>query len=308
MSGASSYERLIEDLRAEFRPQRSWGAGRGVFMVVGHFVVGVAAGAWLFALLYSSPAGLLLAFVLACLGGIAHLINLGRPERFWRMMAQPGRSWVSRGFWGLSLFLIGAFLYGVPLWVPGAPWSTGSLIGQAGYGLSVIGMLALMGYMGFVYATSKAIPFWNSPLHPALYVGYALRGGIAAMLLVQAFGAMSLSSFHELLLWWIGLTALVGAFFALELHGAWTGGNAAAKRSVQELFAGRMALAFYGGTLALGLIVPAALVGWGLYGEASLNAMATLALASALGDFFMKYATIRAGVHLPVWTRRLPRG
>ena len=165
-----------------------------------------------------------------------------------------------------------------------------------------------MGYMGFVYATSKAIPFWNSPLHPVLYVGYALRGGVAGMLLVQAFGALSLSSFHELLLWWIGLTALVAAFFALELHGAWTGGNAAAKRSVQDLFAGRMSLAFYGGTLALGLAVPAALVWWGLYGEASLYAMALLALASALGDFFMKYATIRAGVHLPVWTRRLPRG
>jgi hypothetical protein len=34
--------------------------------------------------------------------------------------------------------------------------------------------------------------------------------------------------------------------------------------------------------------------------------MAVLALASALGDFFMKYSTIRAGVHLPVWTRLTP--
>jgi formate-dependent nitrite reductase membrane component NrfD len=300
---ASSYERLIEDLRAEFRPQRSWGAGRGVFMVVGHFVVGVAAGAWLFGLLYASRAGLLLAFVLAALGGIAHLINLGRPERAWRMMAKPGTSWVARGFWGLSLFLIGAFIYLVPLWVRGG-WSSDSLLGQFGYVLSVLGMITLMGYMGFVYATSKAIPFWNSPLHPALYVSYALRGGVAGLLLVQAFGAASLAGFHELLMWWIALTAIVAAFFALELHGAWTGGNPAAKRSVEELFAGRMALAFYGGTLALGLVVPAGLVWWGLYGQASLAAMALLALASALGDFFMKYATIRAGVHLPVWTRR----
>ena len=40
MSTATSYEKLIEDLRADFRPQRSWGAGRGIFMVIGHFVVG----------------------------------------------------------------------------------------------------------------------------------------------------------------------------------------------------------------------------------------------------------------------------
>ena len=251
MSTATSYEKLIEDLRADFRPQRSWGAGRGIFMVIGHFVVGVAAGGWLFALLYPSRAGLALAFVLAGLGGIAHLINLGRPGRFWRMMMQPGRSWVARGFWGLSLFLIGAFLYLVPFWIAEAPWQSGALIGQLALGLSLIAMIILMGYMGFVYSSSKAIPFWNSPLHPALYVAYALRGGVAGLLLVQAFGAQGTASFHELLLWWIGISALVVAFFALEMHGAWTGGNAAAKHSVQQLFAGRMAIAFYGGTLAL---------------------------------------------------------
>ena len=44
------YERLIEDLRRNYRPQREWGEGRGLFLVVGHFLVGVAGGAWLFGL------------------------------------------------------------------------------------------------------------------------------------------------------------------------------------------------------------------------------------------------------------------
>jgi len=296
------YERLIEDLRAEFRPQRAWGEGRGIFMVIGHFVVGVAAGAWLFALCYESRAGLTLAFVLAALGGLAHLVNLAHPARFWRMAARFRSSWVARGFWGLVFFLTGAFLYLVALWWPGL-WTSGSVPGAFGYALALAGMVLLMGYMGFVYSSSKAIPFWNSTLHPALYVAYALRGGIAALLLVQAFGAHSNASFAELLLWWLGVSAVVVAFFALELHGAWTGGNAAARRSVHDLLAGRMALSFYGGTLALGMLVPAWLVWSGLTGEASLQAMAVLALASALGDFFMKYSTIRAGVHLPVWTK-----
>jgi formate-dependent nitrite reductase membrane component NrfD len=300
----ASYERLIEDLRSEYRPQRAWGEGRSLFMVIGHFVVGLAAGAWLFGLLYESRACLALSLVLGALGGVAHLVNLGRPERFWRMAAEPGRSWVARGFWGLSAFLLGALLYLVPLWLPGVLWGGGSWLAQLGWLLAILGMLVLMGYMGFVYSSSKAIPFWNSPLHPALYVGYALRGGVAGLLLVQAFGARSIASFHELLLWWIVLSALVAALFVLELHGAWTGGNAAAKRSVEELFAGRLALAFYGGILVLGLAVPAALVWYGLYGQASLLAMALLAIASALGDFFMKYSSIRAGFHLPVWTRR----
>ncbi len=304
----AKYDQLIQDLRSDLRPQREWCEGRGIFMVIGHFVVGVAGGTWLFSVWYGNRAGLALAFVLAGLGGLLHLANLGRPARAWKMMLHFRRSWISRGFFGLAFFLAGAFLCLVPLFLPGMLWGADSVLARIGNVLAFVGMLTMIGYMGFVYTASKGIPFWNSPLHPALYVGYALRGGIAGMLLVQAFGAASLASFHELLLWWIALTALVAAFFSLELHGAWTGGNAAAKRSVQDLFAGRMSLAFYGGTLALGLVVPAALVWWGLYGESSLYAMATLACASALGDFFMKYATIRAGVHLPVWTRRGPRG
>jgi hypothetical protein len=35
--------------------------------------------------------------------------------------------------------------------------------------------------------------------------------------------------------------------------------------------------------------------------------MVVLALASAFGDFFMKYSTIRAGVYLPVWTSLAPQ-
>jgi hypothetical protein len=76
---------------------------------------------------------------------------------------------------------------------------------------------------------------------------------------------------------------------------------------VRDLLVGRMALSFYGGTLALGLLVPAWFVWSGLGGTASLQAMTILGLASALGDFFMKYSTIRAGVHLPVWTKLTTR-
>src|SRR3990170_2680314 len=117
----AKYERLLQDLRADLRPQRAWGEGRGIFMVLGHFVVGIAAGAWLFSLYYESRAGL------------AHLVNLARPKRFWRMVTQLGTSWISRGFLGLSFFLAGAFLYLVPQFVPGAPWGNDSLLAGLGY-------------------------------------------------------------------------------------------------------------------------------------------------------------------------------
>jgi formate-dependent nitrite reductase membrane component NrfD len=98
---------------------------------------------------------------------------------------------------------------------------------------------------------------------------------------------------------WIGVTATVIVLFVLEIQGALTGGNTAARHSVHEMFAGRLAVYFYGGTLLLGLIVPLALVSEGL-APLSLAALAAIGLFSALGDFFMKYTTIRAGVYLPL--------
>ena len=303
----TKYDQLIQDLRVELRPQREWCEGRGIFMVIGHFVVGVAGGTWLFSLLYGNRTGLALAFVLACLGGLLHLANLGHPGRAWKMMLQFKRSWISRGFFGLTFFLAGGFLYLVPQFAPGVLWGTDSAVAGIGNVLAILGMLTMIGYMGFVYTASKGIPFWNSPLHPALYIAYALRGGIAGLLLALALSAQGLPSITHLLLLWTGVTAMVILFFALEVHGALTSGNAAAQRSVHELFAGSVAIYFYGGTLLLGLAVPAWLVWTGLSGPLSLVAMVVLALASAFGDFFMKYSTIRAGVYLPVWTRLAPQ-
>jgi formate-dependent nitrite reductase membrane component NrfD len=296
---SAKYERLIQDLRQDFRPQREWGEGRGLFLIVGHFLVGVAAGAWLFGLLFAYRPGLVAGFLLAGAGGVAHLAFLGRPERFWRMARHFRTAWISRGFIGLTLFLVGAALYLPSLSI--ANWSWG--LAWAGWLMAAAGMLVLIGYMGFVYSASKGIPFWNSPLHPVLYMAYALRGGAAALLIAMALlGAPGEEATATLLKIWIGITAVIIVLFALELQGALTGGNAAARRSVRELLAGRVAAAFYGGTLLIGLIVPAVLVS-GQIAPLGLGVLAAIGLLSAVGDFFMKYSTIRAGIYNPLSPR-----
>ncbi len=287
----AKYDQLINDLRSELRPQREWGEGRGVFLVIGHFVVGVAAGTWLFGLVFGLREALVLAFVLAAAGGAFHLAFLGRPLRALNMVRRVKTSWISRGFWGLALFLLGAALYLL----------TES---QIGYALAVLGMVVMMGYMGFVYTASKGIPFWSTPLHPVLYIAYALRGGVAGVLFAFAITNKFPENPQLILGLWILLTAAVAVLFVIELHGALTGGNAAARSSAHALLAGRLALSFYGGTLALGLVVPALFVWAGYAGQLSAGVMAAIGVASALGDFFMKYSTIRAGVHLPVWLSR----
>ena len=105
-SGQLKYEKFMVDLTREYRPQREWAEGRGLYLIIGHFLVGVAGGAWIFGHLFDHPASLVCSFFLAVGGGLCHLINLGRPERFWRMMRCIRTSWVARGFWGISFFMV----------------------------------------------------------------------------------------------------------------------------------------------------------------------------------------------------------
>ena len=53
----AKYEQMIQDLRVQLRPQREWGEGRGLFLVIGHFLNGIAGGAWLMSLVFDNLAG-----------------------------------------------------------------------------------------------------------------------------------------------------------------------------------------------------------------------------------------------------------
>lgn len=288
------YEQLIADLRSDYRPQREWGEGRGILMVIGHFLVGVAGGTWLMSSIYGVVAGLMVAYLLAILGALAHLVFLGRPERAIKMMRRVRTSWISRGFVGLSLFLVGGGIYlAITLLSLSGLWSVVALAGNI---VAAVGTVAIIGYMGFCYTASKGVPFWHSSLHPAVYIAYAIRGGIAVLLVIGAVSGEFASDW--LLQMWTGVTALVTLFFALEIQGALSSGNIAARWSVRDLLAGRLALSFYGGTLALGMLVPVLL----LTNSASHPpiVMAILGIASVSGDFFMKFSTVKAGVYLPL--------
>lgn len=288
------YEQLIADLGNDYRPQREWGEGRGILMVIGHFLVGVAGGTWLMASIYGVTYGLVVAYVLGALGAVVHLMFLGRPERAIGMMRNVRSSWISRGFVGLSLFLVagGVYLATVLLSLGGA-WDAVAMVANA---IALVGTIAIIGYMGFCYTASKAIPFWHSPLHPAIYIAFAIRGGIAVLLVIAA--ATGTLASEWLLTLWAGVTAIVALFFVFEIQGALASGNIAARWAVRDMLAGRLAMLFYGGTLAVGLVVPVLLLTTSTAHSPAV--MALIGLASVSGDFFMKLSTVRAGVYLPL--------
>jgi formate-dependent nitrite reductase membrane component NrfD len=298
-SGQIRYEQFLADLKSEYRPQREWSEGRGIFLVVGHFLVGVAGGAWVYGQVLNYSPSLVAAFVLAAAGGLAHLINLGRPERFWRMLLRVRTSWVARGFWGLSLFLVGGLLCLPPLIQPAWAWSTNSLLAHAGEALAWVGAVVMIGYMGFAYMVSKGIPFWNSSLHPILYITYAARGGAGAVLILAAFFGQPTDSATGLLLSWIIITAAVIILWGVEIVNVLSSGDDAARWSLHELFRGHLVRYLYVGTLFVGLVVPAFLMS-GVALPRSALTLAMIGLSSIIGDLFMKLSSVKAGVHLPI--------
>ncbi len=293
----NSYDQLLADLGATFRPQREWVEGRGLYLITGHFLSGIGAGAWFFSLLFHYRPGLLLAFLAAGLGGVAHLLFLGRPERFWRML-KIRRSWISRGFVGISLFLPFSFLYLLPLFIPGIPWSSEEALSRAFLLLSVLGMLIIFVYKGNVYAASRGIPFWNSPLLPVLYIVYALRGGVALILLSLPFTGNSLNSEGAAIIeLWIAVSAAVMILFYL---GVMANTNVAARRSVTDLARGRVSGSFYLGTVGIGLVVPILLGAIGYLSPLSQLILAAIGFFSLVGDFFAKYTIAKAGIYMPL--------
>ena len=140
-----------------------------------------------FAVLLNFSPGLPLGFTLVAIGAISHLLFLGRPERFWRMVKGFRTSWISRGLVGMTFFLVIAAAYLLLALVE----AQNTRLGATFLALSLLGALWIVVYKGFVCASSKGIPLWNPALIPVLYIAYALRGGASALVIMAALATLS---------------------------------------------------------------------------------------------------------------------
>lgn len=294
MARTEPFQVRIADLRERYRPQREWAEGRGILLILAHFFTGAGAGAWLFTVPLGSDSGLVIGLFLAALGAVGHLLFLGRPERFWRMATRMGSSWISRGLVGLSLFLVTAFIYLVLLFLAEHKTALGAIL----LTLSVLGALWTIIYKGFVWASSKGIPLWNTPLVPALYIAYALRGGAAVLILVAALGTQpgALEPIEPIKLWLAVSTAVLVLIYLEVMRGS----GMTELRSVNLLLFGKIALPFYVGAVLLGLIVPIGIGGFAYFDNVPLELLALAGLLSLLGDLSIIYCIARAGLYRPL--------
>jgi len=297
----SSYaEQVIQELKLPLRSPKEWAEGKGLFLVVAHFLSGVGAGGWLIGLLLASPLLLLWSWLLVLLSGLTHLLFLGRPSNAWQMIKKPQSSWISRGLWSIVIFLVAGFFYFLPYYFPAIGWDASSGFGIFLLLVSILGMIGVFLYKGFVYAANHAVSYWHSPILPLIYILFSLRGGLGLLFLIAPQNMASIFNLSPLT-WWLGISFLIIILFLFEWGLA--AHDLAAKKSIENLLKGALSWPFYLGVVTVGFIIPIILTLVILTNPPSLT---LIGLLSLIGDLVYKYCSNRTAYYKPILIGSLP--
>lgn len=267
--------------------QRGWIERRGLWLLAAIYLGGVGGGLFIASVLVGWQTGLLVAMgITAILKGGAHLLFLTRPLGFWRIFWRPQTSWISRGIYFMSLFIIFGLAYyfigGVALRV-----------------ISVFFAFCLVIYTGFVLLASRPISFWNNPLLPILFVSVSLGSGISLMETINAFSPQDISN-PELLKvagpWVVSITALLILVYLVGNYYS----SITAKESVIYLVKGQLAPLFYTGVVFLGIILPLLILVAAYFEMVPSSALAVAGISELVGAFLLRYSIMKAGIYAPV--------
>ncbi len=286
-----------EEFTLDFKTQHEW----EWLAVLDFFLAGGGAGLFLLGALLSVEVATLLGVIATALGAIALLVDLGRPERFWRAISNPTTSWISRGALLVSAFLLFGAIH-ILLWLTG---NTGSGLDTAAVVIAAIAAVGVMAYTGFLLSFSPAIPAWHSTLLPIMFIASSLVTAVGAIFLLapmldQGFVGTHLEAWKRLgLLLMATDVVLVLAYVATMLSS-----TLAARQAVRQLTQGSLASAFVGGALVVGLLLPLALVATAYLADIGLPTVKTyLAISGILlvvGGLTLRYSLLRAGVYQPL--------
>jgi formate-dependent nitrite reductase membrane component NrfD len=280
----------------KYTPQAEWIEKRGVLLWLAFFFIELGAGMFLvasfFGNLYSMVAGWL---VCALLGGGLHLVFLGKPARFWRMVVSSGfkTSWISRGLMFVALFLVLGLIYIVTLLL--ASPASGVLVAAG-----VFAFFTVI-YGGFAMNYVNGIPLWNTALLPVLYLISGLWGGAEVTLGIvlagaDASAALAIEEWIRILL--AGFVILVPVYLVSVRYTSVTG-----QVSVRSIVVGKYRALFWIAVVVIGIIVPLAAVITSLSAGLESTPVGLLYLGiicGLAGDLAMRYLILRCGMYSPL--------
>ena len=277
--------------------QTEWIDRRGLILWIAFYTGGLGGGLYLVSVYFNSLWGMFISWlIIAVIKGGTHLLYLGKPQRFWRIVSRPQSSWLARGFIFVILFVIfGAVQLMLSYWLPGTAAEVAFKV------LTGITALVVAVYTGFVLNTVKAVPFWNSSLLPLLFVLCGILGGFGISVIIALNGGnVDLAAAEAGGRWLLIANALVIAIYLWRAAGRETTG----KQSVMEQIRGSNALIFWAGIVIMGIIMPLIIAFSGYFiEEMSPTLLVFGVVCEVLGGLALRYCVLKAGAYSPLVAR-----
>ena len=287
-----------------FKPQHEWGWQVALYL----YLAGMGAGAvaigllmdWLGYSPYASRAILLWGPIFVGVGASFLILKLGIKRRFLKTVLNPMTSWLSRGFYILSVcIVVGMVLLAISL-LPYLPiigininidmsnWSSAI---RALDIIVFIFALATAVYTGILIQAVKFVSFWHTYLLPALFTVSALStGAVATVLTTHIYDLLAFSEGyssdmgHFLMNIEQVLLPIEAIVLALYLYNRYRTEEGQSKNSVRLLLSGKMRPLFWLGVVVSGFVLPPILES--IYSRSEspylLYALGTFVLASGL--------------------------
>ncbi len=288
----SGTQMVGDNFRLGFRSQRHW----DVSMANAFFFGELGAGLFLVAMIYGNVPGLILGLLATGAGKpFFHLSHMGVPEKSWRAILRPDRSWTSRGLISIIVFLVAGALHTIDVIFGNVIFGNAAPLGLIVQVLAGAAAVVVMTYQGFAMSHSTAISLWSTGMMPISSLLYALTGGAVGTLLLQGGGLTPVSA-SQLVFVALGLLALDLIVLLSIIHAAYHG-SPGGRLSAELLIKTRYAKWFYGVVVAVGILLPLAALG---FANGALIAH-LIAVAGTLSGFYaFRVLIFKAGVYEPV--------
>lgn len=297
--------------------QKTWGGKIAAYL----FLAGVGAGAYLVGflanLLYPdlvilSKIGVLLSVPLVIIGILFLICDLGKRPLAFLVFSQPKSSWIARGTIIITVFVILALVHiGVWIWpftilegIPGLHLALGSIA-------AIFALLTLI-YTGMVLGAAKPIVFWDSMFLPGLFLVSGISTGtMGVAFYLSVYGLSAGLAFEQPLTllvrydaFIIIVEALIICFYLFRMYQL-----TEATTSVRMVVRGNLAVPFWGGVVAAGLVIPFAFEVYITYLSTVTPILVLTALSSIIGlvgGFMLRYIVVAGGVSIPLSVNGIP--
>jgi formate-dependent nitrite reductase membrane component NrfD len=204
--------------------------------------------------------GSLASSILIGTGSALLVFELGRPFRFWRVFSTQ-KAVMTVGAWMLGISIVTGVAY-FSFWLVFLPWSSLSFLRQVLALVNFFLGIGVVTYTGILLGSMKARPFWNSAVLPVLFAISGLSTGVAAQSLLAGAWPWQgdvefISQVHSFLhLLDAGLLVFEILILLVYIGMMRYSAGQAAGRAAARWLTGSYALAFWGGVITLGLLLP----------------------------------------------------